>query len=311
MRPLFTYLLIFVVALVVGAYLWGALHTAWLAEFEILPHHKWVKYGALLTAFTTVAASAWFGGRTASAFGFRGTTLMFLSVGALAFVLTSLILLSLWALLLTTGLRQLEVGFAWAPLWLGAGGVLITGVTVALFEEWFFRGALLTRTHPRWIGVWLVSSVLYAGFHLLQVDEAPALVGQWGGGGQLLWQAVTGVPEQWAEHPSFIVLLLFLGLLLGLLRIYFNQIALCISVHAAAVIGFKLFQRHTDPGTLVPTNEWLTALDPALASLGNWLGTDVLGGWMSTLWMAVICGLLFVGLSLKRLSRSYDPVFNS
>ncbi len=268
MRNFWVYSLLFLVALAGGAFLWGLIYALWLPP---VPHHKFVRYGALLTAVIVLAF--WARRRVSrSALGLQTNVGSFLVQTLSTFAVTVALLTPWWIFLLILDARMMvdpwernsELGYRIATY-------LTSAMIVAAVEELYFRGLLLSRT-SRSRAPLVASALFYAGIHFLNPAPGPMLNGQWDGGWVLLIDAVLEMPTQWAEQMPRLCLLFLVGLGLGMLRLRFNCLALCIGAHAAMVFSLKLFQYLTSPGD----------------SASAWLGTDVLGGWVATVWISIL-----------------------
>ena len=285
MRNFWTYALLLLAALAGGAFLWGLAYALWLPP---IPHHKLVKYGALLTAVLVLAL--WAHRRmTRIDLGLQGRTKTLLVQALTAFAAMVALLMPLWLFLLMQDARLLDA-WAWSPeTGYKLAAYLLGAVAVATVEELYFRGLLLSRAPGYWMPL-LASALLYAGIHFLNPTAEPALGGHWDGGWTLLANATFEMPGQWLEHLPRLCLLFLIGFGLGMLRLRFNRLAFCIGIHAAMVFSLKLFQSFTHPG----------------ASTSTWLGTDALGGWAGAVWIGVLviglwfCFLLSRGFFQKR-----------
>lgn len=267
MRSFWTYALLLLAALAGGAFLWGLVYAVWPLP---VPHHKLVKYGALLVA--VVVLVLWARRRVArDALGLSGSIESLFVQGLAAFSLTAVLLVPLWLFLLEMNARFLDPWMWSLELGTRLAGYLIAALAVATVEELYFRGLLLSRASG--YGLPLTASALFfAGIHFLNPTPDPGLADQWNGGWLLLAHATLDMPEQWLEQLPRLSLLLLIGLGLGLVRLRTGSLAFCIGAHAAMVFSLKSFQFFTYPGPLGPA----------------WLGTDASGGWTGVAWMAVL-----------------------
>ena len=267
MRSFWTYALLLLAALVGGAFLWGLIYAVWPLP---VPHHKLVKYGALLVA--VVVLVLWARRRvTRDALGLSGGIESLFVQGLVAFSLTAVLLIPLWLFLLEMNARFLDPWMWSLELSYKLAGYLVAALAVATVEELYFRGLLLSRVSG--YGLPLIASALFfAGIHFLNPTPDSGLADQWNGGWLLLANATLDMPEQWLEQLPRLSLLLLIGLGLGLVRLRTGSLAFCIGAHAAMVFSLKSFQFFTYPGPFGPT----------------WLGTDASGGWTGVAWMAIL-----------------------
>lgn len=267
MRSFWTYAFLLLVALAGGAFLWGLVYAFWPLP---VPHHKLVKYGALLVA--VVVLVLWARRRvTRDALGLSGGIESLLVQGLVAFSLTAALLVPLWLFLLEMNARFLDPWMWSLELSYKLAGYLIAALAVATVEELYFRGLLLSRVSGYWLPL-TASALFYAGIHFLNPTPDPGLADQWNGGWLLLANATLDMPEQWLEQLPRLSLLLLIGLGLGLVRLHTGSLAFCIGAHAAMVFSLKSFQFFTYPGPFGPA----------------WLGTDASGGWTGVAWMAIL-----------------------
>lgn len=267
MRSFWTYALLLLAALAGGAFLWGLVYAIWPLP---VPHHKLVKYGALLVA--VVVLVLWARRRvTRDALGLGGGIESLFVQGLVAFSLTAALLIPLWLFLLEMNARFLDPWMWSLELSYKLAGYLIAALAVATVEELYFRGLLLSRVSGYWLPL-TASALFFAGIHFLNPTPDSGLVDQWNGGWLLLANATLDMPEQWLEQLPRLSLLLLIGLGLGLVRLRTGSLAFCIGAHAAMVFSLKSFQFFTYPGPFGPA----------------WLGTDASGGWTGVAWMAIL-----------------------
>lgn len=156
-----------------------------------------------------------------------------------------------------------------------------TALLVALVEETFFRGILLSRNHPGdflW-GAVLTSSLLYATVHfatpglVLEVDE----VG-WFSAFLILFSAFHKLSEP-QFIGSFLTLFIF-GVYLCFLRSHYRHLWASIGVHTGAVMLLKLYFETTQVdkqsarywlvGNYDNVTGYLTALVLLVVLAGHW-----------------------------------------
>ena len=272
MRAFWTYAAALLAALALGALLWGAAYAGLAPDWPDELRVKFIKYASLATAALALAWWARRRGVTAAALGLRGPPAAAVLRLLLAFGATLALLLPLWAGLLALGLR--------APAAVDAADLarlpvyLLIALAVAGLEELYFRGLLLSRAR-RVAGPVAASALLYALLHLF--DPAPGSgAGLWHGGLVLLRDAWPTEAAAWAAAAPRLALLALIGAGLGLLRLRYGFLTLCIGAHAAMVFSLKTFQRLTDAGAPAPPL----------------LGADAFGGWAAAAWMALLVAWL-------------------
>ena len=284
MRSFWIYALLLFAALAGGAFLWGWAYMLWLPP---VPHHKFVKYGALLVAVLVLVL--WARRRvTRDAPGLRAGTGPLLMQGLISFSLMAVLLMPLWLFLLGMDARFVD-SWVWGPeLAYKLAGYLAAALAVATVEELYFRGLLLSRASGYWMPL-TASALFYAGIHFLNPTPDPVLAEHWAGGWILLADAALEMPSQWLEQLPRLCLLLAIGIGLGMLRLGTGCLALCIGVHAAMVFSLKTFQFFTYPGPLGAA----------------WLGSDASGGWAGVAWMGIlVLGLWHFSPKLKKFLKS-------
>ena len=280
MRAFWTYAAVLLAALTLGAALWGAIYVGYALDWPDEARVKFIKYASLASAALALVAWARRRGVTAAALGLRGTAPAVAAGLLLAFFATAALLLPLWAGLLALGARVPAAvdaaDLARLPVY------LLIALAVAWVEELYFRGLLLSRVR-RIAGPLAGSTLLYALLHLF--DPAPgAGAGLWHGGLILLRDAWPADAAAWAAQAPRLVLLALIGLGLGLLRLRYGLLSLCVGAHAAMVFSLKTFQRLTDAGA------------PAVPGLG----ADALGGWAAAAWMALLVAALALRAGRRR-----------
>lgn len=150
---------------------------------------------------------------------------------------------------------------------------LVTGLLVGIVEELVFRGALLgglTRQTNQAVALVTVSLV-YAAVHYLKFRDLPVDTAvTWYTGVAMIPPALF----QFAEPVWYdtMLTLFFLGLFLGLIRIFTGSLILCIGIHAGVIAGEKLVRHTTD---FMPDNPYahlVNRYDPFIGDLASvWL----------------------------------------
>ncbi len=171
-------------------------------------------------------------------------------------------------------------------LWSG----LLSGLAVGFMEETLFRGLLqgavqkdfAARGKSPLVGIFCVA-VLFAALHFLaRISIPPTEVNPWSG-----LRLLAAVGDQFADFSriadSFLALTV-VGLLLGLIRAYFGNIAFAIGLHA----GWVMVMRFIVGATNVP-----------VTSPYHWLVSESDGftGWLVFAWTASL--LLALGLAWR------------
>lgn len=201
-------------------------------------------------------------------------------------MLLGMAMLSIPALLLigfgARDFRAIDLGFLVVVLAKG----LISGVAVALLEETWFRGGLVTAMARGfgWTAAVIGSAVIYMLVHFLNPEPVASVdMGPLAGLGVAL-DAFGGLH---IDDRGAALTLLLAGLLLGLLRARSGHIALCIGLHAGWVVVIASVRRvtrfnHTDPQSVLAG------------------GYDGVIGWLAA---AVFAAALLTVLALQRQQR--------
>lgn len=166
---------------------------------------------------------------------------------------------------------------------------VLTGLSVALLEETYFRGAMqgaMTRRGAWRLGVFAVPAV-YAAVHFLgERVRIPREEVDWASGFIVLRHFFGGLGDPAHIWDAFLALY-FVGLLLALVRHRQGDIAACMGLHAGFVAIIALFRKTSvaaDGGT-------------AAFLVGPWDG--LLG-----LWIATVSALACVVVALKLPART-------
>jgi membrane protease YdiL (CAAX protease family) len=161
----------------------------------------------------------------------------------------------------------------WIRLALGA---VLTGLTVALIEETFLRGAMqfaITRESGARLAI-VLTSLVYAATHFIGRYRVRAADVHAGSGIDMLAYALADFARPLHFVDAFLCLVA-VGVLLGMARAYTGNIAACIGLHAGWV------------AVIYVVNE--TSKREAGSPL-SWMLSDVNGflGWMMLAWTVVI-----------------------
>lgn len=199
----------------------------------------------------------------------------------LALALGILSMLPLAALMLATELRVASVGL---PLTTVLGAIargVLSGLTVALLEETFIRGAMYSAVQ-RDSGVRvavIATALLYAAMHFLSRYQIPPELLSWSSGLALVRGSLQTFEDPLPIIDSF-ACLVAVGMLLALIRQRTGNIAACIGLHAGWVTVIASMRKLTD------VNE----AHPAAALLG---AHDGYTGYLTLAWAAIAGVLLF------------------
>ena len=250
MYALLVFILLFAFVLITGAALAYPVHTLqglWMeTDFEQVANRAVLGLGILML----LVLFRKFGFRSWQDIGFpaKGTQLWKDTLNGFGAGL--LIMGPVVAGLLLTQNRVLDLQWDWSLPSLAkllTTAVISSGV-VALLEETFFRGALLSAVLQRGsVTLAVVStSFLYALVHFLQPEAHidPNALG-WVSGFALLHDAFAFLYSPALMFDSFIALFAA-GILLALIQLRTGRLAVCIGAHASWVFTIKLFKRVTN-----------------------------------------------------------------
>lgn len=167
----------------------------------------------------------------------------------------------------------------WVKLALGA---VITGLTVALIEETFLRGAMqfaITRESGAPLAV-VLTSLVYAATHFIGRYRVKAADVDAGSGIDMLAYALADFAQPLHFIDAFLCLVA-VGILLGMVRVYTGNIAACIGLHAGWVAVIYVVNDTSKRETGSPL---------------SWMLSEVNGflGWMVLAWTLVIGSALTI-----------------
>lgn len=207
--------------------------------------------------------------------GFGCSRRSFLHSFVVHFVLGLLAIAPLVALLFATGVRMSVVASQDAALeQLGAIAALaiLTGLTVGLTEETYFRGLVLCAAlrRGRAGSALLATSLFFAVLHFL-VGRAEPDATRWYTAFELVGRGLSTLAVP-ATVGAFCALTAA-GLLLGAMRVRQGHIGGCAGFHAGWVTGYTLTHRLTD--TVANDRSWL-------------IGPDGVLGWLAFVWIAAL-----------------------
>jgi uncharacterized protein len=216
------------------------------------------------------------GGISRAEAGFRRDRRSFLRLAAVNFAFGLLAIALLAVMLFGIGVRALSAaspGETLQQVITNAPLALLTGITVGLLEETYFRGlvlgAAMRRAH---VGSALIAtSVFFAILHFLAPETEPEET-RWYSGFDLVAEGLSEL-----RFPATIGAFLALaagGLLLGAMRLRNGHIGSCVGFHAGWVTGYTLTHRLTDV---------------TVSNRGNWLiGPDGVLGWLAFAWITAL-----------------------
>lgn len=143
-----------------------------------------------------------------------------------------------------------------------AAGGLATGITVALIEETFMRGAMHTAIERESGAVMAVitTALLYSAVHFVGRYRIPVEELGWDSG----WRHVSGTLAQLAEPLAIMDAFLALaavGVLLGIVRSLTGNIAACIGLHAGWVWVIAFLRETSQPNEAHPARFLLSNFD--------------------------------------------------
>lgn len=153
-----------------------------------------------------------------------------------------------------------------------APGALVTGLSVALVEETYFRGALQGAMSRRGapVGVFIWVPALYAAVHFLgEAVRIPTEEVEWSSGFVVLRSFFNAYGSP-AEIADAFVALFFVGMLLAIVRHRLGGIAACIGLHAGFVVVISLMRRVS---VHVEGTPWAWLVGPYDGLLGLWIAT--------------------------------------
>ena len=211
------------------------------------PFHRFVSRCLILLAIIGLPSLLKaLGLRSASVLGLRWSGRHIVeAIQGFGWAFVSLALLA--ALLVTFDVRVLNLDHNAARWMQHLKNVTLAAILVGVFEELFFRGALLGSLRQRrsFLSAALLSSAVYALLHFL---ERPEHVGRvhWDSGLAVLGQMLAGFTNFDAMIPAFLNLTL-VGCLLALVFERTGSILFPIGLHAGFVFWLKTLNFVTDP----------------------------------------------------------------
>lgn len=264
MRSFALFLGLFVAGFAIMALFAWPLYDALTPTFDVKFHRVANRLGmlALLIGFILMARRLGVADRRSLGWGLaRGPLLREASVGLLLGVAT---MLPIGVAMFAFDLRILKPDVAIDAQLLAsiALGGLLTGITVALIEETFMRGAMHTAIERESGAVMAVvlTSLLYAAVHFVGRHRIPVEELGWDSG----WRHVAGTLAQLAEPLAIIDAFLALaavGVLLGVVRTLTGNVAACIGLHAGWVWVIAFLRETSQPNESHPARFLLSDFD--------------------------------------------------
>ncbi len=288
MRPILTFILVFLAAIVLAAVLaWPVYElttTITEASFRRVISHTTLLCGLLISLLYVTR----YAGISPAILGYspphKGRQFLhgfIIGLGLMAVIEITL---------LGFGAHRLDSGFAmrFSRLAMLLLSGLATGMVVALIEETIFRGAMyagLRQQSPLVLTI-IMTSLTYAAVHYLKYpDPGPDTAVTWSTGLNALPQAVIRFSQP--VYYDAMLTLFMLGVLLAMMRHFSGNLLCCIGLHTAVVMGDKTITKLTnyapDAGFFWLTNTYDTPL-----------------GYASTGWLIVFCLAYYVYMKRKR-----------
>lgn len=298
MRSFAIFLGLFLVGFAVMALLAWPLYDALTPTWDVKFHRVANRLGmvALLVGFVLVARRLRVADRASLGFGLRRSD--FLREALLGLALGVATMLPIALLMFATGLRTLKPEFALDAsllVQLALGG-LATGVTVALIEETFMRGAMhsaIERESGTTLAI-LLTALLYSAVHFVGRYRIPVEELGWDSG----LRHVLGTLADFATPLDIIDAFLALaavGILLGMVRALTGNIAACIGLHAGWVWVIAFLRASSQPNEAHAARMLLSEFDGVV----GWLVLAATG----------LIGLVLIPFYAKR-SRNWARVRN-
>ena len=250
MRILFAFIVLLMLALVIGAIIsypaYIFLANWFEPEFESVANRA-VLLSALILIFLAMRI---LGFKLWQEIGFDSNKIVFWKNSSVGFGYGVLIMSPVIAGLLLTKNRLIGLNLDWslASVFTLLFTALIAGFVVSLIEETLIRGAMFTavRKQSSTLFAIVTTSFIYAFIHFLKPEiEISADEISWLSGFILLKSAFIPFLSPTNIIDSFIALFLA-GTLLAIIKARTNKLALCIGMHAGWVFVIKVFKRVTD-----------------------------------------------------------------
>ncbi|MBJ80986.1 MAG: hypothetical protein CMH60_06690 [Myxococcales bacterium] len=201
----------------------------------------------------------------------------------LGFLLAALSLWAVAACMVATGHREFKPNFPW----LNVGGALLTAVTVAFLEEFFFRGALFGVLRRRFSAyrALAILTVIFSALHFIRSPKGKTRLSQveWYTGFVELPKSFWQFSEPELFFGGFLTLFM-VGWVLGYAVIKTKSLFLAIGLHAGWVFALRSFMFATRKS----------------AEPGLWFGRDLMTG-LAPLILLALTGFFLMRYFSKRL----------
>ncbi len=184
------------------------------------------------------------------------------------------IVIALWGwFAMKVGLAELKL----RPPWNLVPNLLLTSISVAMIEEWLFRGVifgLVRQTTPTWLAAVFVSGI-FSIIHPLRPGSTGAESITWHSGFDLLFQSIQHLSEPLDLIGGFVTIFV-LGLVLAHATVKTGALWLPIGLHSGVVFAKMSFNK----------------LTRHLADFPPWFGPDLTTGFgaiaiLLLLWLVV------------------------
>lgn len=247
MRTLVLFTLVVAATFLVGSFLSYPVYLI-LSAITQVRYYKVFHFSILLTG---ISIGLWYIQSTGQSkvLGIGSPRQMFMRQFTYGFAGGLAVLVTVEACLFVLGMRQIDpdIHRGLSALMRAFTAALLSGVVVALTEEFLFRGVIFTglARYSGYLYALLLSSLFYSAVHFLDFRSLPSGTGiNWFTGVASLTSLLArfGDPEIYDAFLSLFVL----GLLFGMARWSTGNIMLCAGMHAGIVTTNKIFSYATD-----------------------------------------------------------------
>lgn len=292
MRIFLAFIALFIAGFAVMAVLAWPIYDALTPAFDVKFHRVANRVGmlALLIGFLLLAKRLGVADRQSLGYGLPRA--QFWRTAGAGLLLGVVSLLPVAAVIWLLELRELKPGLAidGALLLEVAFSGLLSGITVALIEETFFRGAMhsgIARESGTVIAI-LLTALLYSAVHFMGSYRIP--LDELGPNSGV--RHIAGTLANFAAPQRILdafLALFAVGVLLGMVRAYTGNIAACLGLHAGWVWIIAFLREGTTPTV---DNEYGFLIS----------SFDGVVGWLVFGWTALLAGVFFVW------QRQRDPL---